>query len=431
MKRLALFVLLTLAWPTVGWGATFGYTTAGGTSVAFGTDTTKCLRGQTTAGLKYVGADAGDKWDSVRIYAQRDGADNDSLVVTLYIAPATAAEQLVWRDTVVVTGTANWYSSGTGTAYTMVDGIDYVIAVSFIDDPNVLLYYDVGSSSDGENTLAKATNPWTAGTTNTNKYSFIGYYTPMTYSWGGNKLKHVDSIYGAYMRNDDDAEQDFDTLNHGVTVSFNFKTGSGTGGSTSSNRTALMRLVNDPRTGGYTQDSVRIYFAVQGTATGFDDSLRYDWYVLNKTWGEGTKDGVRATSGEVSWDSSQTGTVAWTSQNGAKDAGDHTPTSIAGSKWIDSTTWARDTLFDNVLYTYVTIPSSHLTNDFFTKGTVFYIGEQRNTTFVTVGWGSDDNTVNTPRRKPFMVGWESPPVGGTLGIGGNTTIGGGVVVGGK
>lgn len=412
MKKV-LNILIFLAFFTLSTGnilgASFGYApSTPASSATFGSDSTRVLRGQSTGGLKYVGADVGDRVDSIRFYVQGNGSD-DSVKLILYSLIGNTVTQRKWMDTIGVTSSAGWHSAVISNGPVLIDGLDYAVGLAVFDDANVTVYWDGGGAGDGSNAAASAPNPFSE-TNNTNKYAIQVFYTPMTFSWGGSKLKHVDSIYATNLR--DVPTTNDDSTNFGITGSFTYSTDAGSGTAVIDTRANLLRLVNDPRTGGYTQDSLRIYFYMtQGLTSESNDSVKIGYFILNKTWGEGTKDGARGTSGEATWDSAQVGTVAWTSQAGAHNAGDHG--SEVALFWDNFNSWANDTTSfggTDFLYYYITIPGASITSDFFSYGIVFWAVEQRNVTFITKTVGStDDNTLGTTLVKPFIVGWESPP----------------------
>jgi hypothetical protein len=281
--------------------------------------------------------------------------------------------------------------------FRFVDGLTYFVTAGWYDDNTVLIYYDAASTGDGETNVVPMSNPWTGGSTNALKYSIECFYTPLTYQWGGPSLKTAANMRATWNR--DDESDLHDTLNHGSDVSLSFRVG--TGGA--NNRSVLIRPTSDLTTSGFVQDSLRIYFAVPTMLGGSDDSIRFGAYALNKTWGEGDNSGTRADAGEASWDSSETGTVAWASQVGGTNSTDRTPTTVAGFRWYTRANSLNDTIAD-IWYSYISIPASHITSSFDNCGYVVWADDARNLAFVNVNWDSDDNA--TAARRPYMVGWE-------------------------
>ena len=227
--------------------------------------------------------------------------------------------------------------------------------------------------------------------------------------WGGSTWQDPDSIDATSSNSTNNLN------NYGIQVSL----------STTRNGTDVWtnvfyaRFKNDPHTSGYTQDSafmVLVYNELGSDPDAVNDSSLIYFYVLKKDWGEGTKNNATATSGEASWDSAQTGTVAWTGATGGSNTADRQAT-VACSLWI------IDDPSADIVCT-LKIEGTHLTQDFFDYG---LIGLQQGTSqgatsnFHTFSFWSDNNT--TASNRPYFYGYETAPAAGGGTTAGAATVG--------
>lgn len=174
----------------------------------------------------------------------------------------------------------------------------------------------------------------------------------------------------------------------------------------------LIRPSNDGRTGGYTDDSGKVYvsWASGGDPNASNESVWVSIYVMAKDWGEGTKTGATAGDGECSYDSAKHGPttpVDWAT-DGANGSGDRSLTKlgwtvIGGDGLLDSDefSWSFDGQYIDDIVTY---------------GLCFVIDSSVNHGGGQVLFHSDDAT--TAADRPRMEFWETaPPSGEILGAG--------------
>ena len=159
---------------------------------------------------------------------------------------------------------------------------------------------------------------------------------------------------------------------------------------------ALFQPATDGSTGGYTQDScyLHIYYANWWDPL-TTDSVEIEGRILKRTWGEGDNTSGAADAGECSWDSSVTGTTAW---------------STAGATHTDDR--------ENDIAAMDTIPYAPSNGDEFilpiigdtdVRGAIDY-GVHVEVTTITgyvsgIGITSDDD--GTAGTRPYMEFWES------------------------
>lgn len=172
-KFLLLFLLLFLAQPA--YAGTFGYTTIGGNTETDAGNDAVALTGEGTVGLNYT-SKGGAVIDSIYVYAASASGSTESLAVALYEQPQGEPKHRSWNATLIDTieniGTsAAWY--GINVNWPLDKGWQYCLTVGNGSNTAITLYYDAGNTEDAEFTSATAlTNPWTAGTNQSRKYSF-------------------------------------------------------------------------------------------------------------------------------------------------------------------------------------------------------------------------------------------------------------------
>lgn len=150
-------------------------------------------------------------------------------------------------------------------------------------------------------------------------------------------------------------------------------------------------------TAGWTDDSAMIHvFWTSGSPTALDTLTVYA-YVMNRDWGEGTKDAAPAGAGECSWNAAQEGTQDWTTA-GASHADDRNPTIV------DSFTVYGEDVVATDEFT-ITVPGEYVTSDFYNYGVGLFWGTVNAGTWSSMRFDSDEE--GTAALRPYIEGWRS------------------------
>jgi hypothetical protein len=213
--------------------------------------------------------------------------------------------------------------------------------------------------------------------------------------WGGKEVyQSPDSMAATHARSSDP------TYNYGA-----YTWTASAPGTSVNTRNMWYRPVNDPRTGGYTQDSVKLHFYNDpGNSTPFTDgtdSAFLTLFILKKLFGEGDNaTGAIAGTGECNWTYAESSSVAWATA-GALGSGDrYGPLdSFAVTKaWTD----ASSTDSEEVI---LTIRGDGAIDSLFTYGA--WVGFTSGVSSPPTGmwfFFSDDWT--TALQRPWIEGWE-------------------------
>jgi hypothetical protein len=371
-------------------------------AIGIGGDTALIVStGETSTMLKHT-AVINEIIDSVYVYAAGNNT-TDTILVLLYTTASGQANDLLWYDTLPITSTPNWYA--VPVFWPMQSGTEYCLAVAS-PDPLNLMYYDVGKTEDAESKLYSPPPPdpyGAAGTDESRKYGlYATYYMP---DWGGPDQRNPTQLDVTKGR----ASQS--TLNFGALTSMNVESGNP---STVAAQTTYIKMVNDPRTAGYTQLGCTLYVWYTASSSDPDndaDSLKIHGYVFRRTWGEGDNVGTTSDAGEADWVDAQDGSVAWGTAGALNTTSDIQAVIACSSQVIINATGDQ--------YIALPIAASHLTEDFFDFGVMVRMGWS-DVAFEGVAMISDDHSAVHTR--PFFVGAEAPAAGGFKGILGPSDI---------
>jgi len=240
-----------------------------------------------------------------------------------------------------------------------------------------------------------------------NHPSVTFYLTQPANDWGKANLQDPDSMYVSWIRGS------VPTLNYGIATTSQV---TGDAVPTTAGGVTLMRMVTDPRTAGYTQDSIQVYVWHVDASSDPTTEPNYLWLYLhgmNKTWNEGNENGAAADSGDVNWTaaitkSDGTDSVAWGSPGAQAVFGDRTQFPIC-SVLVDANRTDGFLKF--------TIPAAKITDSIFTYGIQIRTGPS-DLTYQGVLLISDDHA--TVIKRPYWAGFESPAAaveGGPWGAG--------------
>lgn len=212
--------------------------------------------------------------------------------------------------------------------------------------------------------------------------------------WGGKATyQHPDSMRVTHVRSSDVAN------NYGA-----YTWTASAPGAAAQTRNMFYKPVADHRTGGYIQDSCKLHFYNDpNNSTPFADGADTAYmtlFILKRAWGEGTKTGATAGTGECNWTYADSAAVAWSTAGalGANDRYGPLDSFAVCKAWTDVSG-------DSEMVT-LTIRGAGAVDSFFTYGAwVGYTSGISSPPSTTWFFFSDDHaTANHVR--PWIEGWE-------------------------
>jgi len=331
---------------------------------------------------------------------------NMELTVGVYEVVGDTCKWLLYQDTMILgdNSPADYGPhSITGLNIPMTAGHTYGLASTNDDGCGIgITWYVFTDDQYGAfYTTSTQTNPWTVDGSNSESMFMWAVGTAGTQRHWGSAVNYQfsDSMDVVQI-----IEPSLDDNNYGAFVSTSLRTG---GGGHDEGRNSLYKMVNDPRTAGYVQDSVKLHVLLQANMDPdvVTDTTYILGHVLRVPFGEGDNSGTAADAGEVSWNASEEGTNDWTTA-GAQSTADDRFSAIACSLLVPGevsrpATW--------LTFTFVSPP-----DEFFDNGVLLTMASYSKSAYETMDFFSDDYSSNTSFR-PWFEGWESPPSGGLAG----------------